>query len=183
MIIQFICSKCGNRFIPNPKGVWIKSITGEKVNMICEKCVQDDQKLWTVKNAEFTNKNYCSYVSLTTADGQRRKDLRFIEVAGQIGIDIVPEWCKQHVSDQLMPLLAKHREDRQKWQAKIEFIEEFESDYMKITCSALDETLIVKYRKREDGALWLDPKQSIPDKILLQINEAWIARQQQQYAE
>ena len=143
MILEFICSKCDKNFIPNPKGVEIKPITSAKVNMICDKCVEDDRKLWTVKNVEFTNKNYCSYVSLTTADGQRRKDLRFIEVAGQIGIDIVPEWCKQHLSDQLMPLLVKHREDRQKWQAKIEFIEEFESDYMKITCSALEEELIV----------------------------------------
>ena len=183
MIIQFICSKCGRNFIPNPKGVEIKPITSTKVNMICPKCVEDDRKLWTVKNAEFTNKNYCSYVSFTTSDGIRQKDMRFVETATGIGIEQIPEHCRQHVSDQLMPLLVKHRQDRQKWQAKIEFMEEFESDYMKITCSALDETLIVKYRKREDGALWLDPKQSIPDKILLQINEAWIARQQQHYAE
>ena len=183
MILEFICSKCGKKFLPNPEGVEIKPITSAKVNMICDKCVEDDRKLWTVKNVEFSNKNFCSYVSLTTADGQRRNDLRFIEVSGIISIDIVPEWCKQHLSEQLTPLLAQHREDRQKWQAKIEFVEDFDSDYIKVQCSELTKELIITYRKRDDGSIWLNPKQSVPDKLLSQINSAWITKQQQELAD
>lgn len=177
MKVDFICKKCGKTFIPNPEGIELE-IIGNSVKFLCPRCVEAEVKRWTIKNAVFGNKNYQPIVSFTLNDGAKHESY-FMENNGKIIVTGVPEFCIEHVSQQLLPILAKRREETRKWLAQIEFVEEFDSDYVKVKCEALENAIIVKFRKRDDGSLWLNPQQAVPDELIPQIENAWNKRQQQ----
>ena len=177
MKVDFICKKCGKKFIPNPDGIELE-IRGETVKFLCPNCVNAEIKRWTIKDVVFNNKNYQPNVSFTLNDGTKHESF-FMERDGKIIVTRVPEFCIEHVSQQLVPILVKHREESRKWNATVEFVEEFDSDYIKVKCEAIENAIIIKFRKRDDGSLWLNPQQTIPDRLLPQIESAWNKRQQQ----
>ena len=173
MILEFKCNCCGKKFIPDNSGLEYK-LRGETILMKCPDCCKADLKNWTLKNVQFRNKNFSSTVSFKLADNKKYEDISYTEVGDGVFLNTSVEYPRQHVSDQLKPLLDSFRIERDRWQANIQFIEEFTGNYIAITAQALKEPLKILYKVREDGTLWIDPKaEPIPPRIKEQIEQTF----------
>jgi len=171
MILNFLCNTCQKAFTPEGESVEY-SKRGDQLLFKCPSCVRSELKNWTLKNVQFGNKNFQSTVSMELQDGTPFINKPYTESAGMIVLDGQQEYPRQHVSDQLRPLLDKYREERDKWNAQIEFFEAFEGNYIAITAQALKEPLRIAYKVREDKTLWLDPNSKpIPPQIKEQIQQ------------
>jgi len=173
MILEFKCNTCGKKFIPDSQGVEY-SKKGESILLKCPNCCQKDLKKWNVKDVQFGAKNFQATVSFELQDGTRFENRGYTESAVGITLDREVNYPQKHLSDQLRPLLDKYREERDKWNAQIEFVEAFEGNYITVVASALKEGLRIPYRARNDGSLWIHPDSApIPPQIQQQIDEKW----------
>lgn len=172
-VMQCKCFRCSKDFEPTKGTEYF--IKGERLNVVCPSCIDNELSWWQLRNIKFyrdSMQNLCSFENTRGAEIEFAFNLVNDEVAfmDRAGLIQSPKVYK-HIKDQLTKSYKEYKAEKDKWKAKIRFVETFDESYVEVNSEATGE-LRIRY-KEKDGELILDPMVKLDKQIKEQLQRAW----------